>query len=137
MAVTAPAALVGVIRPVVVKAEVPDTEVTVGRPAPGAVGLVAPPGTAEVGTKTMTPVTAGPVEMPAALVGVIRPVVVKAEVPDTDVIVGRTADGPAGLAPLGVGDSAPEVGTYTITAVYGAAVAMPAAFVGMIRPVVV
>lgn len=119
----------------VVKAEVPDTEVTVGRPAPGAVGL-APLGEAEVGMNTMTPVTGGPVGMPAALVGVTRPVVVKAEMPDTDVTVGKPADGPAGLVPVGSGD-APEVGTYTITAVYGAAVAMPAALVGMIRPVVV
>lgn len=136
--VTLPAESVGVIRPVDVKAEatVATTEVIVGRPnADPPLGTMAPVG----GTNTMTPANGEPVTLPAELVGVIRPVDVKGEatLATTEVIVGRPdADGPPGTradAPLGT--RPPVGGTKTITPLNGVPSALPAEFVGVIRPV--
>lgn len=77
------------MRPVIVKATVPEIEVIVGRAGP--LGLTLTPPTADEGTKTITPVYGVPVGVPTASVGVMRPVVVKALLPATEVTVGREA----------------------------------------------
>lgn len=102
--VAMPKALVGVMMPVVVKMLLPETEVTVGRFDRAPLGLMLWPGSRAVraplgirpegppavdGTKTMTPVNGVPRVTPAEFVGVIRPVVVKALVPEIEVTVGR------------------------------------------------
>lgn len=101
---------------------------TVGKTVGAAVGLPGAPG---VGTNTITPVMGEAVGMPAALVGVTKPTVVKATLPEVDVTVGTPAAGAVALP------EAPGVGTKTMTPVIGEAVGMPAAFVGVTKPIVV
>lgn len=106
----------------------PAVDVTVGRAVGAAVAL---PGAPDVGTNTITPVMGEAVGIPAALVGVTKPMVVKATLPAVDVTVGTPAEGAIGLPEV------PGVGTKTMTPVIGGAVGMPAAFVGVTNPMVV
>lgn len=116
-----PAAFVGVITPVVVNAEIPAVDVTVGKPDRGWLGAPS------VGTKMTTPMYGRPVGIPAEFVGVRKPVLVNAELPEVDVIVGK---------PVGDWLRPPDVGTKTITPENGTP-ALPTELVGVIRPVVV
>lgn len=123
-----PAALVGVMRPVLVtrEARLEAREVTVGRPAPGVEAPIA-----VAGSKMITALYGDAVGMPATLVGVMRPVLVRREarLGANEVNVGRTAPGVE--APIAV------AGSKTMTALYGDPVGIPAALVGVTRPVVV
>lgn len=151
-----PAASVAGIRPVVVKGDTtPLTiEVMVGKFAAGEEPPPAPPlrlwpgipGVLEAGakpvlggggSKTMTPLTGVPVAMPAELVGVTRPVVVKGNGRPgmNEVTVSKPPPG-ALLAP-GMEALTAVAGSYTMTALYGDPVGMPAELVGVMRPVVV
>lgn len=152
-----PAASVAGIRTVVVKGDTtPLTiEVMVGRFAAGEEPpLAAPPlrlwpGTPGVleagaepvlggwGSQTMTPLTGEPVAIPAELVGVTRPVVVigNGRPKRNEVTVSKPPPG-ALLAP-GIEALTAVAGSYTMTALYGDPVGMPAELVGVMRPVVV
>lgn len=149
----------GVMTPVVVKTALmlPTTEVTVGRLDGVPLGLMLWPGRRAVraplgirpdgppavdGTKTMTPVNGVPRVLPAESVGVIRPVVVKALVPEIEVTVGRfdalRPGAEAVGAPLGRISEAPGTvdGTNTMTPEKGVPT-LPAESVGVMRPVLV
>lgn len=104
-----PATFVGVIIPKVVKAELPEVYVTVGKPVPLNGG--AEPDSEEAGEAKAVP--GG---------GIITP-------GDGELLP------PGAGAPLPLGP--PVVGTTTITPLYGAPITLPAESVGVISPVVV